>query len=91
MALFSISLGAQVSHYLFINHLNCQYNKQCKMMIVRMMDVLPSSEVCWSLLTAYFCQSGCTDNPVYYSPLKRKQFYERNICQLRIPPKRKVS
>ena len=58
MALFSISLGAQVSHYLFINHLNCQYNKQCKMMIVRMMDVLPSSEVCWSLLTAYFCQSG---------------------------------
>ena len=78
MALFSISLGAQVSHYLFINHLNCQYNKQCKMMIVRMMDVLPSSEVCWSLLTACFCQSGCTDNPVYYSPLKRKQFY---VCK----------
>ena len=63
--------------------------KQCKMMIVRMMDVLPSSEVCWSQLTAYFCQSGCTDNPVYYSPLKRKQFSERNICQLRIPPEGK--
>ena len=58
VALFSISLGAHVSHYLFINHLNCQYNKQCKMMIFRMMDVLPSSEVCWSCLLLTSASQG---------------------------------